>query len=293
MQLDGGKAHGFYDGDQLDVLELDCSVTVKQARGLTSDLDIASSIDLDVYGTKGWCARARTPLSLQQYPVRLDLDSSVENVLAYKEKIKSTRPWLALQVEEDEREDPFMFRVTPSSDISEGYQVQDSSNQVVKHLPPEILDANQALDTVEHLAKFYLFRDICNKPSTPALYHLQLINVSASNIVYQPGTIAEAKHNDRLHIIFENTESETLYVHLYNLRPCWDIENMLKGSFKVINPKSHPKEPESIKTRFGRRGRRIFKMNVTIPEELIHQGRRQCEESITVLILKGPLHSSR
>ncbi|KAI1776943.1 caspase domain-containing protein [Hypoxylon cercidicola] len=281
-QLEGGQAHGICIGDQLDVVELGYLAVVTEVRGLTSDLDIVSPSDV---GTKkGWPARARTKFSLRKYPVQLMLGLS--NDTSRCEEIQSKRPWLKILFHEHELRDP-PFRVNPvSTSLAAGYEIRDESGEVFKHVGAELSDLDQALNTVEHLAKFRLFNELSNGPS-PISCDVRLVNAKTGQ-TFRPGTIVEATHKDRLNINVNNKGFDILYVHLYNLLPCWDIKNMLMGGYDVLHPRTRPREPESVETSFKRRGRKPYKIDMEIPKELIEQGHQECMDIIKVLITKRP-----
>ncbi|KAL7622014.1 hypothetical protein AAE478_007515 [Parahypoxylon ruwenzoriense] len=288
LQLEGGQAHGIYNDDKFDILELGCSAVVKKVRGLTSDLDIVSLDPPNVSEGKGWRAKARTTFSLRQYPVLLKLGLPDTDEVSHWEEIRSKRPWLRISFNENELHDPPFFRVNSlSASGSEGYEILDASNEAFKQMDTELLNPDQTLDAVEHLAKFRLFHDLSHESSLSLPCNVRLVNIKSGK-TFNPGVVAEATQNDRLNLTVDNQGSDIFYVHLYNLRPCWDIMNIFKGSYDVLHPRSHPKEPGSVRTTFKRQGRRSYGISVTIPEELIRQGQQECVSVIKVLITKRP-----
>jgi hypothetical protein len=86
---------------------------------------------------------------------------------------------------------------------------------------------------------FKYVKDLANKLSA-TLFHesfsAQLIN--ASGDIFDAGYMVKVSHNDTLELVVQNKGDKPLYLHVYDLGPCWQVENIFRRAFEVISPQA-------------------------------------------------------
>ncbi len=87
----------------------------------------------------------------------------------------------------------------------------------------------------------------------------------------------EAKFMFELQV--ENKGPKSIYAFIYDLGPCWQVENILRGSYEVV-PSKH--------TGPGFTGVLKKKLKTMVPEEIKKSGRYQCEDIIRVFVTSHP-----
>jgi hypothetical protein len=291
LSLQAGQAHGLCDGDLFTVYpfysaeagsgktaEDPLIARVIKARALTSDLELMNQVPSLGRIRTGWNARALTRFSLRRYPIRLSTS------LPYPHQwLEASRERISLDIHfTDVCEYPFSFHVT-LDDLGE-CEIRDGSNKKILDLPTisrgHERDAGEILDVIERLAWFKHVRDITNKqPATifRELFSVKLINSSGKT--FGAGQAIEVGHKDMMELEVQNKGCRALYLHVYNLGPRWQIENIFRGTYEVIPTR----DPER-----GFSGMTKRKLKMTIPSEMVEKGHYQCEDIIKVFLTAQP-----
>ena len=90
----------------------------------------------------------------------------------------------------------------------------------------------------------------------------------------------EVKHNEEtFELQVENKESKDLYVYVYDMGPCWQVQNIFHGSYEVIPPLN---DATSFRGMFQKR------LKTIIPSEMREKGQLQCQDIIKVLVTSKP-----
>jgi hypothetical protein len=76
-------------------------------------------------------------------------------------------------------------------------------------------------------------------------------------------------------ITVENKGDKNLYVYLYDMGPRWQIHDIYRGSYEVINPKFDSR---------GFTGMLKKKLRTTVPQEIRAGEISHCEDTIRVFI---------
>ncbi|KAH6696608.1 putative caspase [Leptodontidium sp. MPI-SDFR-AT-0119] len=288
LELQAGRAHGVSDGDRFAMFPLGSAESnsglrgdlviakVAQARALTSKLELLDTTSIRVQ--TGWIAKSLTRLSLHRFPIRLasDILHQDEWLTALKEQ--------PLNVFIDVDNQPFSFHVVLNS--NKEYEILDESDQRIINLPtmPQAeSDASHICKIIEHLARFKLVRELADNVENPfrALFSVQII--SRSGDIFGPGRWIEVEEDKEAKFMFElqveNKGNKSIYVYVYDMGTCWQIENILRGSYEVVPSKNSGQ---------GFTGALKKKLKTMVPAEVRERGYRQCEDIIKVFITSQP-----
>jgi Caspase domain len=282
LELLAGQAHGVSDGDQFALYPLSSAEPTSQresvvakvahARALTSNLERLDRTSIRV--RTGWMARVLTRFSLRRFPIRLasDLPHRDELLTALKER--------SLDVHIDMGQHPFTFHVVLNS--NKEYEALDESGQKINNLPTMTqgqTDINSICDIIEHLAKFRLVKDLANKILEDPFQDSFDVRIINHDERFHPGCLMEVEHGDKLELVVENRGDKELYLYIYDMGPCWQIENILRGSYEVIPLQKNGK---------GFTGLSKKKLQMMVPPEMREKGQRQCEDIIKVFVTSKP-----
>ncbi|RYP41528.1 hypothetical protein DL767_000955 [Monosporascus sp. MG133] len=213
LELQAGHAHGVHDSDQLvlqplgtdnpDSQELSVVSKVVRIRALTSDLE---PLDLpSVRVRTGWMAEPITRFSLQRFPIRLSSE------LPYRDEWLTALKARSLDVAIEEA--PFWVDVVFNN--KREYKIMDESGHEVVNLPSMPRDqtsVNQIGDILEHLARFRLVRDLCNKTVADSFRESYDVYIQSGGVKYGPGMRLEVKHGALVELIAKNQGEKVLYV---------------------------------------------------------------------------------
>ena len=269
LQLEAGQAHGVNRDDEF-FLHLPSSAKLNfmpQAGGLAAKVTQARALmsDIEILGKRlisiedGLMAISHTCLSLWKFRVRLELSLSQAEEWA---KALKRRPSLDVYDNASaELARSYSFYIGKNN--HNYYEIRDEFNQRI----PESLalvdsredGARHVLDMVEHLARFKLVRDLTNasladpEHAFNKSFNVQLVNSAGQSFLSgcsQGGRFStdcchsecliEAEDGEVLRLIVQNggkREDPNLYAHVYNLGPCWEIDDILHGNHQVIPPR--------------------------------------------------------
>ena len=289
LQLQAGQAHGVCNDDSftmcpLGSVESDSSskeklviAKVTQAGALTSNLEILETTS--VCARTGWIAEPLTRAIHQKFPIRLASSLPHQN------------EWLAplrersLDVHDDRNEYLFSFHILLNNDME--YEILDKFDNKIINLPAmphDQINVSIICDILEHLVKYELVKSLTNKISADAFvksFEVQII--SRSGEIFHPECVMEVEQNEEVKSTFElqvkNKGNKNLYVYVYNLGPCWQVQNIYRGSYEVIPPRNNA---NSFKGTF------LKKLKTIIPPEMKEKGHRQCQDIIKVFVTSKP-----
>jgi hypothetical protein len=284
LELQAGQAHGICDNDLFAVYHLGSAehdskserdpvvAKVTHARALTSDLELVEMTSIRVQ--TGWVAMSLTRFSLRKLPIQLasGLPRQHELLTALQER--------SLDVHNDDGH-PFSFHVTLNSNSE--YEIQDEFYRKIINLPTMTKDqtgVGYLCDIMDHLARFRLVRSLDNNAQVDSFRESFSVQISSlSGEIFYPGTLIEVEHDVKFEVAVENKGNKELYVYVYDMGPCWQIKNILKGTYEVIPPQD---------STLGFTGKFKKKIKMMVPSEMREEGLRQCEDIIKVFVTSQP-----
>jgi len=276
--LGAGYAHGVCKGDEFAIypFEVDAfsaskhismNFRIENIRGLTSDLVEMEPRTNTIQVKTGWKAKPLTHLSPQK--VLVHIFDQAGDISLWKKVAKQKR--FVLLSTENAKGQPCLFSVT-CNDQNE-YEILDCSHQRIMSLPTISRNKKGALETtvhiLDHLATFKHVEGIENR--IPNLLFEKGISVRLgdhSQEISDASLLLHAKHNGELSFVAKNTGDTTIYVHMYNLGPLWQVENIIDGDYKVVNPNGEVK----------------LTLGMTVPKCLSDRGQHLCEDILKVFI---------
>lgn len=282
LELQAGRAHGVYDGDQFVLQPLGLaedephsqgpSVVSKVARtkALTSDLEPLDQPSICV--RTGWMAEPITRLSLQRFPIRLPSD------LPYRDEWVTVLKARSLNVDIDKA--PFVFEVVFNNG-GEYKILYESGNEVVNlpSMPQDQIGVSEVGDILEHLARFRLARDLGNEASVDSFQESFDVYIQSGGKDYGPGIQIEVKHGAIAELFVRNRGEKVLYAFVYDLGPSWQVENVYQGTYIVVTPRNDGER--FIDTR-------RTKIRMRLPDKMKGQGHHSCEDIVKVIVTSRP-----
>ncbi|KAH6652851.1 putative caspase [Truncatella angustata] len=281
LQLLAGRAHGLHDGERFTVyppnsasdrsVEEESIVTIARVGAFTSQLDL-SGIRSN-YRTQ-WIAEPRTSLYHADFLVRLSPDIPHHN------------EWLAALKERsfrniDGAQTP-VYQVVLSSDNE--YEILDSSSRKITNLPPmpeDRTDIGRICNVLEHLARFEMVKGLTNETPTETFRKSFDIHIISQGKIFGPGEQIEVRHNSIIEVIMKNVGETVLYIHVYNLGPCWQVKGIYHGTYEAVPPRKVRYDGQQA---FAGRSSRKIKM--TIPVVMQEYG--SCEDVIKIFVTTHP-----
>jgi hypothetical protein len=293
--LGAGYAHGVFEDDEFAVYPFHApevafnsskytpmTFRVENIRGLTSDLVESQPRMNTIEVETGWKAKPITHLSPQK--VLVHISDQAGDIAPWTEAANNKR--FVPIATESAKGRPCLFSVT-CNDRNQ-YEILDCSHQRITSLPTIPRHRKGAItttvDILEHLATFKYIEGIENR--IPNLAFEKSISIRLSNHsreISDASLLLRLKHHGDVTFIAENTSDATIYVHMYNLGPLWQIENLIDnnggGDYKEVYPKNE-RERQS-----GQMKRTI---EMTVPECLLSRGQDSCEDILKVFITSNP-----
>lgn len=288
LQLQAGQAHGVCNDDQFTLRPLGSSESNSSSKGEPVIAEVTQAIALTSYvkllnmtavcDRTGWIAEPLTRAFHQKFPIRL------ASSLPHQDE------WLAALTKRslvhiDTNEQPFSFHALLNNSME--YEILDESDHRIINLPTmsyDQTDVSSVCDILEHLVRYKLVRALANKISADAFmesFRAQII--SRSKDIFDPECVVEIKQGEVTSFTFElqveNKGSKNLYVYIYGMGPCWQVENIYLGNHEVIPPRNSD-------ARFSGVFRR--KLCTIVPPEMREKGHRQCQDIIKVFVTSKP-----
>ncbi|KAH6646597.1 hypothetical protein BKA67DRAFT_524451 [Truncatella angustata] len=296
LQLQAGQAHGITEGDEFivyQVTDMDVNFKLKKNGAIASIANVrAFDSELKLFDgasarvDTGWMATALTCLRMGSHSVEFD------------DKLISTYPWatdvderrfLGLSGSETTKgEESVSFFVISTKD---GYEIQNHLHETIVKRAVGNVDrraASQLLDELEHAAKFGFMKKLSNEASSSEGHPLsdftdiQLVNEVGHT--FNPGCLNFGPH----HTASKNSlsENQVLYLHVYNLSPSYEVENILNGDYLVVPARVRGQGQERNSYSPGTCKKKI---QFNLPIEMKEQGLQECEDIIKVFLTTKPV----
>jgi hypothetical protein len=292
LRIQAGQAHGFTHGDTFRLYQFDSAgnllalgrsdapcVRIKTLGPLTSEVELIGVASELASIRTGFRARAATTLALGQFPVCLDFGGQNRELWD-----SGARNRASLNIyHKDTGLGPFLLRVSPNN--TNGYEIWGQMNEQIIGLPHIPLDHSDAvekiLDIVQHLVRYNHVRELNSKVLSADLSNSIRIRLSRpSGDLVKAGCVIELEDMDCLGLQVENIGKKPVYLHLYNLDPLWQVENILAKTYETL----HPIDPIH-----GFTGVFTDIIEFSIPSELRTNGTRQCKDYLKVFVTTEPI----
>lgn len=316
LQLEAGQAQGICEGDlftpcsirpvERSVEHERYSVTfrVRNVRAMTSDLVTDSTAEIS---ESGLSVTSLTRLSLRKFPIQLSLPipcrEAWDTALQQRESLDIYDHHSSRQLTK------FAFSVAVLANSR--YEIRDEENQLVSRLPVSPYDltenANYVLDVLEHLSGFKLVKELNNSALTDPAYRFgqsfSIHILNGAGKAFKPGCLREGvfgsgcshsecrlevEDGDVIELVVHNKGRENdgaLFIHVYDMGSCWEIENILCANHEVIPPRL-ANQSELYPT--GTNGEWRKKLEMTVPSGLREKGDQECEDIIKVFLTNQP-----
>ncbi|KAH0558764.1 hypothetical protein GP486_004595 [Trichoglossum hirsutum] len=289
VYLAAGSAHGVCKDDEYDVFPwlseassgnlAPVRVKVDAVRGLTSDL-----VGIDAAPIAN---QVETPSK-----ARLCTRRAPRKVLVGIQGVDNELQWIAAA---EQRNLSYLFAQSTQgqdcdfsvtcNELSE-YEIIDEWGQKISSLPPIPASQEGALDYVlgllEHLAAFRNMKEIRNRDAGTQLdgYTIQLCEiVGKTEKVFDKDEVDVGdKARVRLRVTNTSKEKKPIYLHIYNLGPSWQIDNLFDasgGGLCVVLSANDDVKHE---------GEDQFELEMSVPQSFIDRGDDQCEDILKVFI---------
>ena len=286
FEIQAGDAHGVSIGDQLALHPLSTAqpgsvsrenlraVRISSTKAFTST---AEQLDTTFVGAdNGWKARSMVCLGLRKWPFVLDRD------LPYRDEWLQVLHDRSLKVQLDSNDRPYSFVVTKRN---YEYEILDDSHRRVHFLPPLPLhdtNSNQIYSVMEHLARYKQILELTNVASTYTFsksFKVYVNNQFGKNL--EPGCWFQVGHDESLKLTFqfENRGTRTLYVHIYNLGPRWEVSNIYRATYEAVPPRNDAE---------GLAGKTQKTLKLVVPPVLRQLQKLYCEDIVKVFITSEP-----
>jgi hypothetical protein len=79
-------------------------------------------------------------------------------------------------------------------------------------------------------------------------------------------------------LIVENKGDKDLYIFVYDLGPCWQVENAYRGTNIVVRPQSNGQRNKPTRK----------KLKMMIPERMRKKGHTSCKDILKVFVTSQP-----
>ena len=285
LELQAGLAHGVGLGDRFTLYPSDTSafvpqgdykiVRVTRAGAFTSDIE-----QINMYSTPFRGRSMAKPLSqhsLRKYAVRLAVPPSQVDELRMALDQRSLDSHIAAEGR------AFSFEVASNS--REGYEINDESGQVNASLP--VLLSNEAsvdeiCDTLEHLVRFKLVKELDNAASAQAFRNAFEIHITYKGNRFNPGSLIEVNEGDRVEMVITNRAACNLFLSTYNLGPSWQVENIERATFTMMAAAKVGDDRLSTTIRSE-----VRKLQMRIPDN-IRKRYRSCSDIVKVFVTSYP-----
>ncbi|KAL2840993.1 caspase domain-containing protein [Aspergillus pseudoustus] len=291
--LQAGSAHGISAGDEFTLFPLctpgsgsqaDITARVILLTALTSNLELHDRKNLSELKT-GWMATSLTRLALRQFTIRLD--PGVTKLSQWLTALKDR----SLQVYNTANMSTYAFNVVLNNN---NYRLLNESGQEIIKRKQDSTTIDQLNDIIHHLAQFRLMRELHNENTTDSFRQSFKVHVHHKGSSAKHDTPIEILHDTKLELFLENQGTNVLYFFIYDLGPSWQVENMNRGTYIVVEPASDQTKhvtsenvmSSSSKNRPGHIERKRLRMR--IPERLLDEGRHSCEDIIKVFVTHQP-----
>ncbi|CAF3590221.1 unnamed protein product [Fusarium graminearum] len=284
--LEAGQAHGFREGDDFILYPsgvVDGSTALHNnviAARISNLGPLTSVLDLTDGGkiTETKCvAEPQSRQCFHDFPITLsdEVPKPEEWIAAFQSyslavyRASEGHPaWLNLQV------------------IGDEYKIYNKHGQQLNNIPVlqrGVVGPEDVAALFQHIVRYEFVKTLKND-SVPARFR-SLFEVSIktrADDIFTPDNIVDVEEDTRNKYMFElivqNKCPEELYLHIFNLGPFWQVENVFYGT--AVLP------PQTFEDQFT--GKFSKKMRTMVPKEMRAMGSRQCEDILKVIVTSHP-----
>lgn len=282
LQLQAGQAHGVCNIDRFTLRPLGSDgepviAEVTDTRALTSDLKLSDTAS--VCDRTGWIAEPHARASYGQFPIQL------ASSLPHQDEWLAALNTRSLDAHTDIDEHPYALHALLNS--YEEYEILDNPDHKIINLPTmshDQTDVSSICDILEHLVRYNLVRALANEiPANAFMESFKVQIISRSGEIFDQECVVEVEQGEDGGFMFElqveNKGSQNLYVFVYDMGPCWQVQNILRASYEVI-------PPQNIHEGFEGMFRK--KLRTIVPPEMREKGDRHCQDIIKVFVTSKP-----
>ena len=318
LQLEAGQAHGVCDSDRFAIHSLasrECDAKVEadpvtakvtSANALTSDLKLLNPM-LSSVG-QGSIATALTRDSLRRFPIQLELGLPYSSAWTKAAQERQSLDIYEANEQKPERSCSFRIALAGENEL----EIRDGSNQRISNVLTTAHSSEEnirhVLDVVEHLVKFKLVEILTNDSLVDSAhsfrksFDVQLISpdgqVFHSGCLQlgwlhtgcsHPQCLVEVKNGEKVKLAMRNKERKggnNLYLYLYSLGACWDVENIVRGGYDDVPPCGSNQNDEDFSQ--GTSGEWRKEIAMTVPSRIISRGQDHCDDIIKVFLTSQP-----
>lgn len=291
IELQAGRAQGIQNNDMLSLHVFDSRPSdsvpgsiraiVRETKSFTSILEYVEKPkdETILLGSSSVCmAVPMTRLVLQKYPILLRLspnDAKHEN--EWRNELQKRH--LAIYLKSQPYL-PAFEAIIQQQPHEDGQQEHKYKLSTLNHpqLPSTIdvltyedhdLSIAQVCDTLLHITRVIMARDWSNPSPSSALANSFSIHME-HNGIHQPGQLIQAQDGDKVRLVIENKDSQTLHFHVYDFSPRWEVKNISGGICMSIM----------------RHVTKRSTLTMGVPPELNHGGTSSCLDVIKIFVTK-------
>jgi hypothetical protein len=133
----------------------------------------------------------------------------------------------SLAVQNDDDLQPYTFQVTLNEDKE--YEIRDRQDQQVLNLPTTMQNQkyiSQAAETIEHLIKYTLVRDLANMAPEDSFRESFEVYIISRGNRFNSNEVVNVRHEEVLELILENLGDMPLYFSVYTQAGKYRIYSM-------------------------------------------------------------------
>ncbi|KAI0023065.1 putative caspase [Xylariomycetidae sp. FL0641] len=279
LYLMAGQAHGFQDGDRVNLQPLDrpqaeagSIAEITDAGPLTSTLKPQS--EESIVGA-GWMGEPLEHSLVTRCGIRVDT-----TIPQYDKLLEVLQPrCLGSKYAADSSP---LLQVTLSSE--DEYVILDSSGERFANLPSMLrreTDADRVANVLDRVARFTMVKGLVNNRLSALFQDSFHVNIESDGKTYGPEERLEVRYKGIVKLSLQNVGEQVIYLHAYGLGPLWQIEGLLRGTYEAVLPRK-----VSADGNVEQQGRASRRVKMTVPLSL--QGRGFCEDVIKVLVTSQP-----
>ncbi|KAJ4005478.1 hypothetical protein NW752_002310 [Fusarium irregulare] len=285
--LEAGDAHGIMEGDEFMVRRLSQQSSILTAiespvaarainvQPLVSQLDFEQANTTEDY--VDWLATPKSRQALHRFPVRLS--QSIPDVEQWKShfdqhSLAMIPPQVNSQLAFEVTLEDSCYRILSDSKV----EITNLPKMEESHFGPKDIPA-----VLQHLARFESIRQLSNPQcSSDFQVSFEVFITSPEGDSISPATeieIQDVKSTKPFKINVSNKSDKHLFVHVYNLDPLWQVENILHADFEDL-------PPSSASERFT--GRFTKKFKTSVPDQIKAAGLTSCTDILAVIVTSQP-----
>lgn len=281
IELQAGLAHGVGVGDLFALNPLDTSAFATRGESMIARVIRARAFTSDIEHTnmqstpdqRRWMARPLNQSNLRKYAVRVAAQLSQNSELQTALNERS----LDSHLEPECR--PFSFKVTVNE--KRGYDIGPEDGEANTSMPVSLSNdasIDKIGDTLEHLARFKLVKDVNNATSPKSFQSAFEIYITYQGNRFDPGSLIRVNEGDTVELNARNKSACDLYLATYDLGPLWQVENIARATFTLMAAADN-------NNGYIRRETRRLKMKIP-PDMRETQG--SCSDIVKVFITSHP-----